>query len=158
MRIAVTGHMDICESCVEPIRAAIADRLSKVDETVTGISCLARGADSIFAQEILSRGGSLEVILPSPLYRQNKVKPDHAPIFDALLGRAAVIHTLPHHEVNREAYEEANKVLLGSCDELLAVWDGQPSQRSGTGTVVEAARCANIPVNVVWPVGSSRRS
>src|SRR5207245_1835073 len=92
---------------------------------LVGISCIARGADSIFAQAVLDLGGKLEVVLPCRHYREQKVKPDHAPQFDDLLGRATIVHVLPFDEANRDAYEKANELLLSSGERLIAVWDGQ---------------------------------
>jgi hypothetical protein len=124
---------------------------------LVGMSCLARGADSIFAQAVLDSGGALEVVLPSRNYRQAKVKPDDAPRFDALIGRATVVHTLPNAEANREAYEAANEVMLSSSDVLLAVWDGQAGvDRGSTAAVVHEAHRRELPVIVVWPDGATR--
>lgn len=159
MRIAVTGHMDVSADCVELIRTEILSQLKEHatgSSPVTGISCLARGADSIFAEAVLDSGGALEVVLPSPHYRDTKVKPDHAPVFDRLIAEANRVRTLPFDDVNKEAYEAANEVLVGDCDRLLAVWDGKKSGRSGTATVVENAESRNVPVTIVWPRGASR--
>lgn len=158
MRIAVTGHMDVAPDSYGPIRSDISSRLREVtnEGMLTGISCLARGADSIFAQAILDSGGKLEVVLPSPNYREKKVKSDHAPVFDRLIAEADIVHTLPFENVDRDAYEAANEELVSGCDQLFAVWDGQASGRSGTATVVEYARSRNIPVTVIWPDDASR--
>ncbi|GAB3761129.1 hypothetical protein BKA15_006384 [Microlunatus parietis] len=39
-------------------------------------SCLARGADSIFAEEVLAGGGALVAVLPSAGYAEAKGKTD----------------------------------------------------------------------------------
>ena len=158
MRIAVTGHMDLSEGSVELIRDDLLAHLGALGtgEGITGISCLARGADSVFAEAVLDSGGSLEVVLPSPHYREKKVKADHAPVFDRLIEEATHVHTLPFDEVNRDAYEAANELLIDTCDRLFAVWDGEAGRRSGTATVVEHARAKNLSVTVIWPTGASR--
>lgn len=158
MRIAVTGHMDVSPESYDPIRSDISSRLREAKNygALTGISCLARGADSIFAQAVLESGGKLEVVLPSPSYREKKVKPDHAPTFDHLISEAATVRALPFEEISKEAYEAANEELVRGCDRLFAVWDGQSGGRSGTATVVEHARSRNVPVTVIWPDGASR--
>jgi hypothetical protein len=150
--------MDVSLDSYAQIRSDIVSRLSETlgDGDLTGISCLARGADSIFAQAVLDSGGKLEIVLPSPNYREKKVKADHAPVFDQLIAQADRVRALPFDEVNKDAYEAANEELIGGCDQLFAVWDGQSSGRSGTATVVEQARARNIPVTVIWPEGASR--
>ncbi|WP_344671819.1 hypothetical protein [Catenulispora yoronensis] len=150
--------MNITEATAELVADAIREHLETLDTQVTGISCIARGADSVFAQTVLDTGGTLEVILPSANYRQTKVKPDHAPTFDALLAKAAVIHTMPFPTANREAYEAANSTMLDNADALVAVWDGQPSpDRGGTAGAVADAHDRGLPVTVIWPAGAARQ-
>ncbi|MFF0633586.1 hypothetical protein ACFYTS_13920 [Nocardia sp. NPDC004151] len=157
-RIGVTGHMNITEDSVPLIYSEIARLLADAGDPteLIGISCIARGADSVFAQAVLDAGGRLEVVLPSRDYRQRKVKPDHAELFDTLTSRAVTVHVMEFDEAGREAYEAANEALVGTCDRLIAVWDGQPSEQGGTGTVVELARQKAVPVDIVWPDGSAR--
>ncbi|MFE3196286.1 hypothetical protein ACFXHA_45325 [Nocardia sp. NPDC059240] len=123
---------------------------------LTGISCIARGADSVFAQAVLDAGGRLEVVLPCRNYREQKVKPDHVEQFDELLSRATTVHVLEFDVAGREAYEAANELLVGSSDRLVAVWDSKPSEQGGTGTVVELAQKKGVPVTIVWPTGAER--
>jgi hypothetical protein len=158
-RIAVTGHLNLSPESVPLVRRAIDDLLaSRAEGGLTGISCLARGADSVFAEAVLEHGGRLEVIVPSADYRTSRVNAVHAPQFDALIRRAALVRTLPFGEAGRDAYEAANGVMLDSCDELFAVWDGLPGADKGsTASVVAEARRRRIPVHVIWPDGVARR-
>lgn len=157
-RVAITGHMDIAPSSVSAIRDAIAIELSRYTaEGLTGVSCIARGADSIFAEVVLEHGGQLEVVLPSKNYREAKVKPDHAAVFDELMRRAEHVQVMPFDTASRTAYEAANEVLVTGSDELFAVWDGRPASKGGgTASVVEYARSLAIPVRVIWPTGAER--
>ncbi|WP_228002116.1 hypothetical protein [Nocardia australiensis] len=155
MRVAVTGHMNITAETEGLVYSEIAKRLAGQPDLV-GVSCIARGADSVFARVVLDLGGRLEVILPTSNYREQKVKPDHRELFDELIARAAVVRAMGFSEAGREAYEAANAALLDSSDRLVAVWDGQISERGGTGTVVELARSQGIAVDVVWPTGAAR--
>ncbi|MEU4318139.1 hypothetical protein AB0F85_14990 [Nocardia fluminea] len=155
MRISVTGHVNIAAETVPIVRAAIADLIAGLPGVV-GISCLARGADSVFAEVVLEAGGQLEVVLPSRDYRGSKVKPDQLAQFDALIARAAAVRVMDFDSAGREAYESANEVLVGEADRMIAVWDGKVGERAGTGTVVALARERGIPVDVVWPSGAVR--
>jgi hypothetical protein len=138
----------------DAIRAALVPHIS---DGLTGVSCIAAGADSIFAEAVLDLGGKLEVILPSSDYRQRKVKPEHAERFDDLIGRASDVRIMPHLVSNRAAYEAANDALISSSDILFAVWDGQsPADQGGTGAAVEFAKARGIPVEVIWPDGAAR--
>ncbi|MGV9601311.1 hypothetical protein ACWDR1_32090 [Streptosporangium sandarakinum] len=156
-RIGVTGHMNLSAATMSLIsRALDAFLAQRGGGEVTGVSCLARGADSLFAEAVLAAGGELEVVLPSRDYRQSKVKPDHAEQFDALLSKAAKVQTMDFDKASQKAYIAANETLLSSIDELVAVWDGEPGQGGGTAEVVAEARSRDIAVTVIWPDGAAR--
>ncbi|WP_235948050.1 hypothetical protein [Nocardia terrae] len=132
-RIGVTGHMNITADSIPLIDAEISRLLAAAGDPaeLIGVSCLARGADSVFAQAVLDAGGRLEVVLPSRDYRRHKVEPDHAEQFDALLSRADTVRVMEFDDACREAYEAANDVVVATCDRLIAVWDGQPGEKAG---------------------------
>ncbi|MFI5503269.1 hypothetical protein ACIA5E_29795 [Nocardia asteroides] len=155
MRISVTGHMNLTPATETLVREAISALLADLPDLI-GISCLARGADSLFAEEILAAGGQLEVVLPSRDYRTAQVKPGHATQFDALLAQARTVRVMDFDHAGKAAYEAANHVLLADCDRLVAVWDGDAGKRGGTATVVESARAQGLPVDIIWPLGSAR--
>ncbi|MGC4983943.1 hypothetical protein ACLQ18_25445 [Streptomyces sp. DT193] len=159
--IAVTGHMDLTEDSVPLVRDALRELLKPYAASgdLIGLSCIAKGADSIFAEVVLELGGSLAVVVPSADYRENKVKPDHAETFDRLTAAADQVDVLDHDTANRAAYEDANRTLLGRADHLVAVWSGEPPSGKGGGTAdtVLEARAAGLPVDVVWPEGAARR-
>ncbi|MGH3822743.1 MAG: hypothetical protein ACRDRA_07890 [Pseudonocardiaceae bacterium] len=150
--------MNLTAGSVVLVRKVITDALTPyASDTLTGISCIARGADSVFAQAVLDLGGKLEVVLPAAGYREEKVKADHAPQFDELIRRATTVRVMPFEKANRVAYEAANEVLVSTCDTLFAVWDGHSgADKGGTASVVEFARSRGVPVMVIWPEGASR--
>ncbi|MBT8225974.1 MAG: hypothetical protein KJO75_10830 [Dactylosporangium sp.] len=151
--------MNLTAATARVVDAAIRDLLAAhAPQDLIGLSCLAAGADSIFAEAVLDHGGALEVILPAADYRARKVKSEHAKRFDRLLGQATAAHTMDHAESNRAAYETANATMLSRAEKLFAVWDGQaPADQGGTAAVVAAARERGIPVVVIWPEGAERR-
>ncbi len=157
VRIGITGHSNLTPATSVLVRAALDAELAGYGDGLIGLSCLARGADQVFARAVLDAGGSLAVVLPAADYRARKVKPDNAADFDELLGKAAEVHTLPFAESNRDAYMAASEHVLSSVDKMVAVWDGQPAGgHGGTGDVVHAARELGIPLTVVWPEGAAR--
>ena len=159
MRIGVTGHTNMAADSVPLVAAEIRKALSEFGLPLIGVSCLARGADQVFARVILELGGQLHVVLPAADYRERKVKPDNREEFEALISQTASVKVLPFETSNRDAYAAANEEVLGSVDALVAVWDGTPSDgKGGTGDTVQAARRCGVPVSVVWPNGASRLS
>ncbi|MEV7379909.1 hypothetical protein [Streptomyces lydicus] len=156
--IAVTGHMDLADEAIGRIRADLRELLTDLrDDALVGRSCLARGADTLFAEEILALGGRLSAIIPSRDYREAVVRPADLAEFDALRAAAEAV-VLPYEHAGRAAYEAANRRLLQGADRLVAIWDGSaPTGRGGgTADTVAAARLAGLAVDVVWPLGAFR--
>ncbi|MFF7942220.1 hypothetical protein ACFZC5_21125 [Nocardia gamkensis] len=157
VRIGVTGHTNFTPATEPLVSAVIGELLAAyAAPDLVGVSCLARGADSMFAKAVLDAGGQLEVVLPSRNYREAQVRPDQAALFDELVDRAAAVRVMDFDDAGLEAYEAANETMLASCDRLIAVWDGAAGQRGGTGSVVALARRRDVPVEIVWPEGAAR--
>jgi hypothetical protein len=157
-RVGITGHsnltVDSSPLVADALRAELAAHASG---GLVGVSCLARGADQLFARVVLELGGALEVVLPAADYRGRKVKLDNVEAFDELIGLATTVRTLPFATANRDSYLAASEHMLSTVELMMAVWDGQPADgHGGTGDVVERARALGRPVTVVWPAGAAR--
>jgi hypothetical protein len=152
-RIAVTGHVDVPEDVVRWVVPALTERLGRVvGPSLHGITCLAWGADQLFASVVLALRGTFEVVLPARDYAHAMDAAGHGETFRALLGRASAVETMPYERSSREAYLAASEAMLNRCDLLLAVWNGGPSVRVGdTADVVAKAHERKVPVEVLWP-------
>lgn len=156
MRVGITGHSNLVPSCVPLVRGGILAVLRRVPPPLVGVTCLAPGADQVFARAVLDCGGQVEVVLPALDYR-DKLRPDQVAEYDELRARATVVSVLPRLLSGRHAYVAANERMLASVELLIAVWDGRPAGgRGGTGEVVEDAHASGVPVEVVWPDGAAR--
>jgi hypothetical protein len=157
-RLAVSGHRSLPEKTTALVNAALRSEISKHAQNgaLIGLSCIADGADTLFAKAILDHGGALHVIVPAHKYRDG-LPEDHHATYDALIAQAAEIVRLDHIESDSQAHMDASLRMLANADELLAVWDGQPARGyGGTANVVEAAHDQRVPVTVVWPAGATR--
>jgi hypothetical protein len=155
-RIAISGHRGLPEPTAGLVDAAIRAALADQVPDVTGISCLADGADQIFARAVIDLGGKLEVVIPATAYRAGLPDSAHRE-YDRLLAQAVAVQRLPFTESTSQAHMAASKVMLGAADELYAVWDGQPSRGyGGTADVVSYARERGVPVRVIWPASAQR--
>lgn len=114
------------------------------------VSALSEGADRLVAEAALARGFGLAAILPFTVadYRDDFADAESNAEFDALLGRATGVLTLPGDPDERvAAYALAADAIVAASDMLIAVWDGAPALgRGGTGDVVAAALAAGRPV------------
>jgi hypothetical protein len=155
-RVAVTGHRGLPEQTMRLVAGELRDYLSRFGSGLVGLSCLADGADTLFAEIVLEVGGALEVVVPAERYRDS-LPADHHAAYDALLARAQAVQRLPFVESTPEAHLAAGKLLVDSCDTLVAVWDGAPARGpGGTADIVAYAREHDRPVHVIWPPGASR--
>jgi hypothetical protein len=161
IRVGIAGHSDLTEASGPGVRAGLNRVLGGYGWAggLVGVSCLAPGADQLFAWVVLDLGGRLEVILPAPDYRAAQIDPRDAPRFDRLLAAASSVRVMGFQRSCRPAYMAASAAMLACVEWLVAVWDGQPAIRLGsTGDVVSAARELGLPTTIVWPPTTHRRS
>ncbi|GAA0517763.1 hypothetical protein GCM10011581_22000 [Saccharopolyspora subtropica] len=155
-RVAITGHRGLPERTATLVEEALRASVRAVGADLVGVTCLADGADTLFARAVLDAGGRLEVVVPAARYR-DALPDDHRPVFDALLAAAVRVVRLDHVQPTPQSYLDAGLRMLELSDELLAVWDGEPARgRGGTADIVEAARARGLPVTVLWPPGAHR--
>jgi hypothetical protein len=155
VRIAVSGHRGLPAGTAsligEAIRVALGEKAA-----VAGLSCLADGADQIFARAVLDAGGEIEAVVPALKYREG-LPAEVLAEYDVLLARAVRVHRLPFTESTSEAHMAASEFMIGLAGELWAVWDGEPARAyGGTADVVAYARDKGVPVRLIWPEGSRR--
>lgn len=164
IRIGVTGHKD-AEG--EALRAVVREQIRRIaglfrtpttDVRLAVVSQLAEGADRMVAWEVLeeerqeAEHARLEAFLPFERERYEEVQEFDAESreeFDRLFRQASV----PREERGArsetqaerdDAFEAAGRQLVGRCDILIALWDGEESRgRGGTAdTLREAAGSA----------------
>jgi hypothetical protein len=155
-RIAISGHRGLPAPTSRLVDEAIRTALAEHAPDVAGLSCLADGADQIFARAVTDLGGTLEPVIPAAQYREGLPADSHM-TYDDLLAKAAAVHRLPFTESTSESHMAASKLMVDEADELYAVWDGKPARAyGGTADVVAYARERSIPVRVIWPDGAQR--
>jgi hypothetical protein len=155
-RIAISGHRGLPSPTADLVDRAIRGTLAAAGPEVTAISCLADGADQIFARAVTDLGGELEAVIPADQYR-DVLPADSRPEYDRLLATAAAVRQLPFTAPTSESYMAASRLMIDTADELYAVWDGQPARGyGGTADVVAYAFEHGKPVHVIWPAGAER--
>ncbi|MBE3204975.1 hypothetical protein IHE48_29265 [Frankia sp. CH37] len=155
--VGITGHRALSPAVEKYTVARTRRLLSRYPSgDLVGVSCLAEGTDSMFADLVLSLGGQLVVVVPAGNYR-DFLPPEHRPVYDRLCVAASRVGKPLAPEVDLEALMSASRALVDEVDELIAVWDGEPARGyAGTGDVVAYARSRNKTVHVVWPAGVTR--
>jgi hypothetical protein len=156
-RIAISGHRGLAPEVEDYVARTIREELPRfVAGDLVGLSCLADGADQIFARAVVDLGGALEVFVPAARYLDSLPESAHRE-YHELLSRAIAVHRLDHVESTSESHMDASDQMLKSADLLLAVWDSLPARSfGGTADVVAHAREIDVPVTVIWPKGATR--
>jgi hypothetical protein len=154
--LGVTGHQQLPEAARLHAERAIAELLREQQGPVIGLSSLAEGADQIFADVLLSSGGTLHAVIPcwgyastfGELARQN---------YQRLLSAARSVTTLAYAKPSEQAFDAAGQYIVEHCDLLIAIWDGQPARgQGGTADAVAHARRLGREVAITWPSGALR--
>lgn len=139
------------------VTSAVRAALAAEGPGVTGLSCLADGADQIFARVVLETGGALEAVIPAENYPSVLPADAHAS-YASLLDRASAVHRMPAATASEKTFMRASEYMVRLADELWAVWDGEPARgHGGTADVVAYARRRGTPVRVFWPQGATRQ-
>jgi hypothetical protein len=155
-RIAISGHRGLPSPTARLVDQALRAALSERAPGVTGLSCLADGADQIFARAVTGLGGTLGVVVPAAEYRAGLPADSH-PEYDDLFAQAAAIRRLPFTASTPDSHMAASRLMVDEADELYAVWDGEPARAfGGTADVVAYAREHGTHVRVIWPDGAQR--
>ena len=159
--IGVTGHRFLVE--VDKITTGIdrvLDHIEKSfgDSSFQVISALAEGADRLVVQRVLRRKGA-QLVVPLPLpqadYLVDFKTPESKLEFLALLAQAEEVLSLPPAPTREESYVSAGHYLLDHCQVLIAIWDGQDTQRvGGTGEIAAKARQIGLPL--AWVMTGNR--
>lgn len=152
---------------IEPvIRQQISDMLDRIDPQI-GYTAAACGSDIIFAEEMIKRGRSLQIVLPYSVEEfiessvafagEDWVKRFHAVL--AATGQPMIAS--PHRPKDSDiVFRYANQILLGramlrarSLDASVAgiiVWDGQQGRSSGgVSAMADACRQRGVPINQI---------
>jgi hypothetical protein len=144
MNIGVTGHQNLISKHIKTwVRLSLSGYLSKFNDVV-GFTCLADGADQIFAEEVLKKGFPLTTIIPSLNYEKSFSNSNARINFHNLVLRSNNIIKLNYKYPCEEAYLEAGKTIVFNSDILFAIWDGKDAKGlGGTADIVNFAKVQN---------------
>ena len=155
MKVAITGHMQLPAAAVPTLRTKLTEYLSEVQsqhQSLSGISCLAPGADQLFAEVCYELNIAYEAILPCTDY--STVIQDEAKVaaFYSALERASSMQRLDFAEGSSKVYWEASQLMVQKADVVIAIWDELPARgHGGTGDVVQLAKVAGKAILILNP-------
>jgi hypothetical protein len=121
------------------------------------ISPLAEGSDRFVAETGLALGFELQCPLPflREEYEKDFQSEDSRKDFHEMLGKATAVleldgsrDTIEAPDLESRSYEAAGRIVLNQADILIAIWDGDPGEKGGTGQMVSEAERLRIPI--IW--------
>lgn len=116
--------------------------------TTVGISGLARGVDTWWAQAVLDHGMALRVYIPGQWQPDRWGCEDRA-VWGRLVAQAARIWE-PDGGTPAQCLHARNGRMVRDCDLLLGVWD-EAAPDGGTASTVDKARASRRPILHVDP-------
>ncbi|MGW5849519.1 hypothetical protein ACWFQ8_16455 [Streptomyces sp. NPDC055254] len=156
-RIGVTGHRSIPDELLAHVESSLWAVLEAHEGPLEALSSLAEGADQLFAAIALEHGADLTVVIPSGDYEESFEDAGALARYQRLKHRATQEVRMDFTRSTDEAYYAAGTFIAGSCDRLVAVWDGLPARgHGGTAEIVAYARALGKPVTVIWREGVTR--
>ena len=140
MKVAISGHQDLgTPETTAWVENALEKALSTIKIT-KGYTCLAVGADQMFAKALNKRGVPYVAVLACSEIESSFQTAESVAAFRELLSHASGTIKLTHVAPSEKAYFDAGKMVVDKSDVLIAIWNGQPAKGlGGTGDVVSYA-------------------
>lgn len=153
IRISITGHQHIPSEAMAYVERGVDSFLSTYDGMeVTCLSCLAVGADQLFASRAIGMRFKLVAVIPCSGYETTFSEKDRGR-YDDLLAHACETVEVGCPGPTPEAFLKASERMIDGSDIMVALWDGEAGAKGGTGDAVEYARRQGKQVVVIWPSG-----
>ncbi|MGM4962092.1 hypothetical protein AB7714_01175 [Tardiphaga sp. 1201_B9_N1_1] len=151
LKVGISGHQHREGIDWAWVRNAIRIEFGRLKDVEKVLSSLAVGSDQIFAEVALELGIPVVCVIPMPNYERHF---DGRALLDfrRLLGQSEPFQ-LNWNGDSERAFFEAGKFIVESCNVLIVVWDGRPTEGlGGTGDVVAYARQKNCRIVHINPI------
>ncbi len=139
MKVGITGHQKFEGEAAEWTCEEMNSSINRYNVT-EGFTCLAVGADQMFAEILERRNIPYTVIIPSRDYAKMFPDQGHREKYRSLLSRAREIVELEFQTSSEMAFLEGGRQVVNRSDVIFAVWDGEPAKGiGGTADIVRYA-------------------
>jgi hypothetical protein len=150
--VGITGHQEIPDVIIPFVRTGIEAILKDLENGWIGVSCLAAGADQLFARAVVQAKGELHVVIPCAGYERTFLQARDLMAFRDLVRSATSVTRLDYQQPSEDAFLDAGRTVVQMSQVLVAVWDGKEARgRGGTADIVAYARDRGLAVKIVWP-------
>ena len=149
MIAGITGHRELGN--LEWIKKNLQEIISKKDITY-GFTCLAIGADEIFAELLRQNKIGYTAIIPCNNYETTF---EEGALQHYLFSRKSALEVieLNNSRPTEKAFNEAGKSVVDNSEILIAGWDGKKAKGfGGTGDIVEYAKLKDKKIIQLNPI------
>ncbi len=153
MIAGITGHQNLGDQeTISWVEDCLIQEIPKYHIT-KGLTCLAIGADQLFAEVLEQFYIPYIAIVPSDGYEGTFENESARENYFSYLAKADDTIRLNFPSPSEEAFYAAGKHIVDYCDILFAIWNGKPAKGlGGTGDVVEYASRKKKKVIHINPV------
>lgn len=141
MIAGITGHQNLGDQeTISWVEKRLMQEIPKYHIT-KGLTCLAIGADQLFAEVLEKFYIPYIAILPSDGYKETFDNERALEKYSLYLAKADNAIRLSFPAPTEEAFYAAGKYIVDYCDILFAIWNGKAAKGlGGTGDVVKYAK------------------
>ena len=140
MKTGLTGHQNIgSKSDIDWVRIQLEKQIELYNVT-EGFSCLAVGADQLYAEILNEKKIALTAIIPSEEYKKTFNNNNQLLNYERLLSTAKKTVKLDYSSPTEEAFHAAGKEVVKRSDMIFAIWNGKKAKGlGGTADIVDFA-------------------
>ncbi|GAA3820104.1 hypothetical protein [Streptomyces chiangmaiensis] len=156
--IAAVGHADLTPDTLELVEDELRAALERLPERRSALVRAGAAVPVAFGRAVRAAGRELVVVTPAQGMVPALLPERDRVAVGQLVSLAQQVRLVAYDPADRDACVGADEQLIAECRQLLAVWDGSPSNgRDATAHLVAYARAHGVPVEVVWPEGVPAR-
>lgn len=146
MIIGVSGHQNLGnKDSIKWLKKEISSDIKKILVN-QAYSCLAKGADQLFADIVLENAIPLIGVIPCKDYEKTFDKA-HINQYFTFLKKSTSIIELQFSSPSEEAFYYAGKKIVEKIDILFTIWNNKPAKGlGGTADIVDYAKKLNIKI------------
>lgn len=154
MRIGITGHQNLTTAERDWLKVEVAMEIKKM-KIEEAYSCLAIGADQLFASIIFENKIPFVAIIPCKNYEQT-FDQKHIKLYNSFVKQATNVIQLDFKIPSEEAFYEAGKTVVNKSDVVIAIWNNLPAKGlGGTADIVEYAKMKNKKIIHFNPISKT---
>lgn len=154
MIAGITGHREL--ENIDWIKTMMKEIISEMKITY-GVTCLATGADELFAESLRQERISYTAVIPCINY-ETTFEDVELGEFRLSKRSASKLIELSNDHPSEKAFDEAGKAVVDNSEMLIAIWDGEEAKGlGGTADIVDYAKSQNKKIIHLNPITKTKK-